>query len=92
MRSRAGPAAAADVSGLSESDPELPEQATKEKSRASTTTGANRDLVLWSVDFFNCEYIMSPRTRYKKHQYATFVTVRLMLIIVKLESITRYEA
>ena len=67
IRSRAGPAAAADVSGLSESDPELPEQATKEKSRASTTTGANRDLVLWSVDFFNCEYIVSPRTRYEWH-------------------------
>ena len=85
MRSRAGPAGAADVSGLSESDPELPEQATKEKSRASTTTGANRDLVLWSFDFFNSVFIMSPRTKYEWHQYATFVTVRLMLIIVKLD-------
>ena len=81
MRSRAGPAGAADVSELSE----LPEQATKEKSRASTTTGANRDLVLWSFDFFNSVFIMSPRTKYEWHQYATFVTVRLMLIIVKLE-------
>ena len=81
MRSRAGPAGAADVSELSE----LPEQATKEKSRASTATGANRDLVLWSFDFFNSVFIMSPRTKYEWHQYATFVTVRLMLIIVKLE-------
>jgi len=75
MRSRAGLDAATELSELFESDAELLEHATNEHTRARTAIGPNRDLVLRDEDFCLGEFIMSPRTKYEWHQYATFVTV-----------------